>query len=92
MREETLVVHQQISDEMAAVGGIEGVVISKNMIHATRNTNSHYKEAVEDKKRSHTSNEHGAAKRKMNVLAIKELEAKKFKLMKEAERESEIID
>lgn len=90
--EESLIAQRVIFDSVMCAGGTRCIDITKSMLQYVKNARSRYGEAL-DKKRAEKTEEEEARKRKMTASKqIKELAAKKLKILEEAQRSIEEIE
>ncbi|XP_051165127.1 uncharacterized protein LOC127283960 [Leptopilina boulardi] len=92
MTQETLVANRIIYDAVNALGGINKVPITKSLIHAARNANKLYKEALQRKKKTSDDESQELLKLKENSFLIKNLESEKSKVLKDAEKAAQVLD
>nr|CAD7456780.1 unnamed protein product [Timema tahoe] len=74
-----------------AIGGIEKVDITKSLIHSVRNARSRYKDSLEQKMKDKQNGEKQKGDRKRAAIMQKELQAKKQKILAEAQKQADIL-
>lgn len=92
MRNELLIAQRCIYDTVSALGGVSNLTIEKALILSAKNAHSKYKEAKEKKKALLDEEQTEAAKKRMALLMVKELEAKKTRVIEEAERQAALLN
>lgn len=92
LKEESLIGLRTVHDAVTAEGGLQGLSVTKSMIHSAQNASSRYKEAlakVKERKDFRLKQE-DERKRKKKLLA--ELKIKKTKLVEDTNKESQKLD
>lgn len=92
MKEVSLIGLRTVHDAVTAEGGLQGLSVTKSMIHSAQNASSRYKEAlakVKERKDFRLKQE-DERKRKKKLLA--ELKIKKTKLVEDTNKESQKLD
>nr|CAD7569480.1 unnamed protein product [Timema californicum] len=91
LNEASLIAQRQIYDSVKAIGGIEKVDITKSLIHSVRNARSRYKDSLEQKMKDKQNGEKQEGDRKRAAVLQKELQAKKQKILSEAQKQADIL-
>lgn len=91
LQERSLIAQRHIYDAVTEKGGADSIKITKPMIHAVRNSNSRYKEALRDLKKVQKEEEVKDQERKLRERAIKELQIEKRELINRLETAEEEI-
>lgn len=92
MKEETLIAHRCVYDAVRYLGGVQSVPLTKPIIHAARSAHARFTEAQHERKKTMSAQLEEAHRRKQSDLAVKELEAKRRKILEEARAEACKID
>lgn len=90
--EESLVAQRTVYDAINVAGGVTEVNIDKNLILSARNAYSRYKDAMEAKRRQAMNEDNKKQKKRETDILVKELAAKKAKLLADAEKEAAVIE
>jgi len=88
----SLVAQRQIYDAIQALGGLDNIIIDKQMILKVRNARSLYKEALEETKKENQIKANKNLSKKRFIDEIDELKKKRFKVITEKQRENDFID
>jgi len=88
----SLVAQKQVYDAIQALGGLNNVIIDKQMILKVRNARSLYKEALEETKKEGQTEANENLSKKRLIDKIDKLKQKRFKVITEKQRESDFID
>lgn len=92
LHEKSLIAQRTIYDAINVKGRLKNFVVTKDLIHAARNSHSWYKEDIAKQKREKKEEEEARNMQKRTAKIIKELEAKKKKLLDDAVKETARID
>lgn len=92
LHEKSLIAQRTIYDAVNVRGGVQNFVVTKDLIHAARNSDSLYKEDIAKQKRKEKEEEEARHTQKRTIKMIKELEAKKKKLLDDVIKETAEID
>ncbi|XP_063219581.1 uncharacterized protein LOC134529431 [Bacillus rossius redtenbacheri] len=91
-QEISLVAQRRIHDSVSAAGGIDDFPVTKQLIHAARNAHSNFKDYLQKQKElSQEKAETNILKRKI-AAELAELQARKKKILEDAQNESAILD
>lgn len=87
----SLVAQRQVYDAIQALGGLDNIVIDKQMILKIRNARSLYNEGLKEaKKKSETEANENLNKRRL-VAEIDDLKKKRLKIIAEKQKETDLI-
>lgn len=92
MKEETLVARRTTYDAVTSFGGVPNVPLTKSLIHAARNARTRFQETNERRRKEDKARKDEMEERRQAAHEMKELKAKKLKLMEDAQREIIMID
>lgn len=88
----SLVAQRQVYDAIQALGGLDNIVIDKQMILKIRNARSLYNEGLKEaKKKSKTEANENLNKRRL-VAEIDDLKKKRLKIIAEKQKETDLIE
>ncbi|CAL1672536.1 unnamed protein product [Lasius platythorax] len=88
----SLVAQRQVYDAIQALGGLDNIVIDKQMILKIRNARSLYNEGLKEaKKKSETEANENLNKRRL-VAEIDDLKKKRLKIIAEKQKETDLIE
>lgn len=88
MKEETVVARRIIYDAIQAHGNLNSFQVTKQMILSVRNSRSKYEEEREKKNKQEKENQQNLKRKREAENQLKELQAKKSKILDDAQRES----
>lgn len=92
MKEESLIARRRVFDYVASLGGVGNVDISKKMLQYVKNARARYGEACESRRKEDKQRSDLLKRKRDTELKLQDLEAKKAKIQKEAQRENQLID
>jgi len=81
-----------VCDAVHSKGGLKNIEVNKGMISRVRNARSEYELARKERAAQNKEKEAEEKKRRAVVDEVRELKAKKLKLMLEKDHEMEVID
>nr|CAD7405688.1 unnamed protein product [Timema cristinae] len=88
MKERSLISQRSIYSAVQSVGGIKNVEFTSGMLHAARRASSKRREAIEEMKKKESEE---ANRSKTTLETVNKLEAKKRKLLQQAEEEASAL-
>ncbi|XP_046393340.1 uncharacterized protein LOC124161149 isoform X1 [Ischnura elegans] len=88
----SLVAQRQVYDSVNAAGGVENIKISAEMINRFRHARSEYEEAKKQRRSEDAEVEKKRTHEKMIGTEVKELQAKKMKVLASSQKEADAID
>nr|CAD7401699.1 unnamed protein product [Timema cristinae] len=88
MKERSLISQRSIYSMVQSVGGIKNVEFTSGMLHAARRASSKRREAIEEMKKKESEE---ANRSKTTLETVNKLEAKKRKLLQQAEEEASAL-
>lgn len=84
LHESSLVAQRTVFDSISYAGGVLGVSVDKQKVQNVRGDRSHYDDAIKASKGANATDDAKTASKRMISPEIKNLEAKKAKLAKDA--------
>lgn len=92
LAEESLVAQRQIYDAIIANGGLDSVSITKPLILSARNAHHRYMDALKKRRTEADAKKIESQERKRAAIRVKELSAKKRKVLEDASKEATLIE
>lgn len=92
LMQDSLVGQRVVYDAITEAGGIKEVLIQKKMIHSFRNSSVRCKEALKEKQILHEAKRSEKKRKIENEKKVRELQAKKIKILENAQKEVDSID
>lgn len=88
----SLVAQRQVYDAIQSLGGLDNIIIDKEMLHKARNARSLYNEALEEIRKEKQIKVNENSNKKKLIDEIDELKNKRLKVIAERQRETDLID
>lgn len=88
----SLVAQRQVYDAIQSLGGLDNIIIDKEMILKARNARSLYNEALEEVRKEKQIKVNENSNKKKLIDEIDELKNKRLKVIAERQRETDLID
>lgn len=92
LKEHSLIAQRRIFDSVTKEGGLMKIELPKQLLHSVRNAHSRYCEALKEQRVANAEALKLTENKKRVAAELRELEAKKCKLLEDAERAVSIIN
>ncbi|XP_063226873.1 uncharacterized protein LOC134541567 [Bacillus rossius redtenbacheri] len=92
LHESSIVSQRQVYDAVSALGGIQNMTLTKDLVKSYRCARLRYSDALKDAKEKKEALHHAEVEKRRSVSLVRELEEKRRKLMEDAMKQSALIE